>query len=217
MSPSLDPTPRAPVRPSSEQPQGLLGWTLVLRWDTHVPHFILVNELPGEHCTAFQISPLKQTVPSQAHSCPGLHHWASGGWVGDPSSIFLGASALPFLLLWGSCSGQLRLRRRFGPDACQSDPLPKTQVGCLIAQAVPNFLVPGTVPWKTIFPQTGRWFQNDSSTFVYCTSFLSSSHQLHLRSSGVRPQRWGTPALINSRIERTASIDQGHLGAPGGL
>ena len=56
----------------------------------------------------------------------------------------------------------------------------------------------GPVWWKTICPQTagwggGQWFQDDRSTL--CTLFLLLSHQHHLRSSGIRIQRMGTPAL----------------------
>ena len=41
------------------------------------------------------------------------------------------------------------------------------------------------------------WFQNDSiSLHLLCTLFLLLLHQLHLRSSGIRSQRLGTPALL---------------------
>ena len=38
----------------------------------------------------------------------------------------------------------------------------------------------------------GGWFGDDSSTLHL---FLLLLHQLHLRSSGIRSQRLGTPAL----------------------
>ena len=58
----------------------------------------------------------------------------------------------------------------------------------------------GPVWWKTICPQTagwwGWWFRDDQSTLcLLCILFLLLSHQLHLRSSGIRIQRLGTPAL----------------------
>ena len=40
------------------------------------------------------------------------------------------------------------------------------------------------------------WFRDDSNTLrLLCTLFLSLLHQLHLRSSGIRSQRLGTPVL----------------------
>ena len=45
------------------------------------------------------------------------------------------------------------------------------------------------------------WFQDDSNTLcLLCTLFLSLLHQLHLRSSGIRSQRLGTPVLSYSLI-----------------
>ena len=50
---------------------------------------------------------------------------------------------------------------------------------------------------KTIFPRTGvggGWFQDDSRALhLFCTLFLLLVHQLHLRSSGFRSWRLGTP------------------------
>ena len=43
-----------------------------------------------------------------------------------------------------------------------------------------------------------EWFGDDSSTLhLLCTLFLLLLHPLHLRSSGIRYQRLGTPALKN--------------------
>ena len=59
-----------------------------------------------------------------------------------------------------------------------------------------TFLAKGLVSWKAIFPWTWRleWFQDDLSTLhLLCTLFLLILHQLHLRSSGIRSQRLGTP------------------------
>ena len=60
----------------------------------------------------------------------------------------------------------------------------------------PNFLAPGTSFMKGDFShhlEKGGWFQNDSSALhLLCTLFLLL-HQLHLRSSGIRSRRLGTP------------------------
>ena len=45
------------------------------------------------------------------------------------------------------------------------------------------------------------WFGDDSNVlhlFIYLLLFLLLLHQLHLRSSGIRSQRLGTPALLQS-------------------
>ena len=43
----------------------------------------------------------------------------------------------------------------------------------------------------------GRWFQDDSSAlYLLCTLFLSLLHHLHLRLSGIKYQRLGTPVSI---------------------
>ena len=42
----------------------------------------------------------------------------------------------------------------------------------------------------------GRWFGDDSSAlYLLCTLFLLWWHQFHLRSSDIRSQKLGTPAL----------------------
>ena len=42
--------------------------------------------------------------------------------------------------------------------------------------------------------EKGGWFQDDSSALhLLCTLFLLLLHQLHLRSSGIRSRRLGTP------------------------
>ena len=44
---------------------------------------------------------------------------------------------------------------------------------------------------------SGGWFGDDSSALhLLCPLFLLLLHQLHLRSSGVRSQRSGTPAIM---------------------
>ena len=55
----------------------------------------------------------------------------------------------------------------------------------------------GLVSWKAIFLGTRLgWFHDGSSAFHFlCTFFLFFLHQLHLRSSGVRPQTLRTSAL----------------------
>ena len=88
----------------------------------------------------------------------------------------------------------------------------------LFKPAVPQpFRHQGQVSWKTTFPQTGvgRWFGDDSSTLhLLWILFLSLLHHLHLRSSGIRSWRSGTPgsshhsvvfvmaALANEYIEK---------------
>ena len=58
----------------------------------------------------------------------------------------------------------------------------------------------GPVSWKTIFPCDGGCFRDDSSTLhLLGTLFLFLLHQLHLRSSGIRSQRLGTPDLKDSQ------------------
>ena len=70
---------------------------------------------------------------------------------------------------------------------------------------VPNLLAPGTSFVEDNF-STDRargegWFQGDSSTWhLLCILFLLLLNQLHLRSSGIRSQRLGTPALENRQI-----------------
>ena len=52
--------------------------------------------------------------------------------------------------------------------------------------------------WKTIFPhpRVGEWLGDDSSALhLLCTLCLLLLYQLHLRSSGIRSQRLGTPAF----------------------
>ena len=59
------------------------------------------------------------------------------------------------------------------------------------------------VSWKTIFPWTGRegWFGDDSSAFT--VHFISINlHQLHLRSSGIRPNSLQTSILKDARLLR---------------
>ena len=69
---------------------------------------------------------------------------------------------------------------------------------------VPNvFLVPGTSSAGDNFSMDGGVVgrgegvvQDDSSVFhLSCSLFLLLLHQLHLRSSGIRSQRLGTPGL----------------------
>ena len=48
------------------------------------------------------------------------------------------------------------------------------------------------------------WFQDDSSALhLLCTSFLSLLCQLHLRPSGIRSQRLGSPELQNTSGSQT--------------
>ena len=57
----------------------------------------------------------------------------------------------------------------------------------------------GPVPGRQFFHRWGRgWrcFRDDSRALhLLCTLFLLLSHQLHLRSSGIRSQKSGTPTV----------------------
>ena len=48
-----------------------------------------------------------------------------------------------------------------------------------VEQQSPAFLAPGTVSWKTIFPQMGAggiWFQDDSFIYSKMTIYLSNKY-----------------------------------------
>ena len=68
---------------------------------------------------------------------------------------------------------------------------------------VPTFLAPGTGFMEDPFYHRqggvcGGWFWDDSNIFhLLCTLFLIVLHHLHLRSSGVRSRRLGTPVLAH--------------------
>ena len=54
----------------------------------------------------------------------------------------------------------------------------------------------GPVLWKTIFPPSrglGGWFGDDLNALHLLFTLFLLLHQLHLRSSGVRSQKLGTP------------------------
>ena len=58
----------------------------------------------------------------------------------------------------------------------------------------------GPIIWKTIFPRmrSGGWFHDDSNALcLLCNVFLLLLHHLHLRSSGIRSWRLGTPEIEN--------------------
>ena len=64
---------------------------------------------------------------------------------------------------------------------------------------VPNlFVEDNSFPWMRGW---GRGWSGDDSRALHLlyTLFLSLLHRLHLRSSGVRPWRLGTPVLDGSR------------------
>ena len=71
----------------------------------------------------------------------------------------------------------------------------------LVKQRSPGpFWHQGPVSWKIIFPWTGAgwgvYFQNDSSTsHLLYILFQLLLDQLHLRSSGIRSRRLGTPVV----------------------
>ena len=64
---------------------------------------------------------------------------------------------------------------------------------------VPNFLAPwtGFAEFESSMDWGGGWFQDDSSALhVLCTLFLLLLHQFHLRSSGLKSRRLGTPVKL---------------------
>ena len=66
---------------------------------------------------------------------------------------------------------------------------------CTLEQQYPTFLAPGTGLVEDNFSTD---LGDDSSTLrLSCTLFLFLLHQRHLRKSGIRSQRLGTPALKN--------------------
>ena len=75
----------------------------------------------------------------------------------------------------------------------------------LVTSGHQSFGHQGAFLWKTTLPQTtvGGWFGDDSNTFyLLCLLFLLLLllPQLHLRSSGIRSWRLGTPALSPSKF-----------------
>ena len=76
--------------------------------------------------------------------------------------------------------------------------------------AVPNlFWHQEPVSWSPVFPWTvgEGWFGDDSNTLhLLCILFLLLLHQFHLRSSGIKSWKLGTPALgekmflVSSRV-----------------
>ena len=57
---------------------------------------------------------------------------------------------------------------------------------------------------RQFFHWPGGWFRDDSSELhSLCILFLLLLHQLHFRSSGIRPQRLGTLAADNSMISNS--------------
>ena len=69
----------------------------------------------------------------------------------------------------------------------------------ILWQQFPTFLAQGTISVEDNFSMDqgggGGWFLDDSSVLrLLCTLFLLLFHQLHLRSSGIRSWRLGTPA-----------------------
>ena len=68
----------------------------------------------------------------------------------------------------------------------------------LLEQQSPTVLESGSSSVEDNFPVDGAggWFQDDSSTaHLLCTLFTLLLHQFHLRSSGIRSWRLGTPGL----------------------
>ena len=65
-----------------------------------------------------------------------------------------------------------------------------------------HFLAPGTGLMEDNFStDCGAWFQDSSSILrLLCALFLLLLHQLHLRSSGIKSWRLGTPVLWHLQI-----------------
>ena len=71
----------------------------------------------------------------------------------------------------------------------------------ILWQQFPIFVAQGTISVEDHFSMDrgggGGWFLDDSSVLhLLCTLFLLLFHQLHLRSSGIRSWRLGTPAKV---------------------
>ena len=81
----------------------------------------------------------------------------------------------------------------------------------LSKQWSPTFLASGTNFVEDNFSMgqgRGRgWFQDASSaSLLLCTLFLLLSHHLHLRESGIRSQRLGTPTLKDTALGSTGRL-----------
>ena len=82
------------------------------------------------------------------------------------------------------------------PSSLANQHLPQGAPGPSRAVVPSLFGNQGLVSWKIILPQTAvGWFQDDSSTLHLLCTLLLLLQQLHLRSSGIRCQKLGTPAL----------------------
>jgi len=75
---------------------------------------------------------------------------------------------------------------------------------CPVSQQPPTFWAPGSGFVEDNFfhgLSEGGWFGDDSSTLhLLCTLFLLLLHLLHLRSSGIRSWRLGTPAVSGIQL-----------------
>ena len=81
----------------------------------------------------------------------------------------------------------------------------------LSKQWSPTFLASGTNfvedNFSTDQGRGGGWFQDASRALhLLCTLFLLLSHQCHLRESGIRSQRLGTPALKDTALGSTGRL-----------
>ena len=86
-------------------------------------------------------------------------------------------------------------------------------------QQSPTFLAPGTGFMEENFSmdwgcRAGGYFQDDSSTshVLYILFQLLLLHQFHLRSSGIRSQRLGTPAVTLMEPSLSSGSLLSHLG-----
>ena len=106
-----------------------------------------------------------------------------------------------------------------GPHSGHSrEVLPCPPTPCELRGSSPQlwgpFLAPGANFLKDSFSTDlwdEGWFRDDSRVLhLLCTLFLLVLHQLHLRASGIRSSRLGTPALGAGRLKK-APGDSGDL------
>ena len=91
-----------------------------------------------------------------------------------------------------------------------------------LSQCAPTFLAPGTSFVEDNISRTGdgAWLWNDSGTLhLLCTLFLLLLYQLHLRSSGMRSWRLGTPNLshpsgLTHKFAHTVTLFKGPAASP---
>ena len=131
----------------------------------------------------WQSTPVFLPGESQGRGEPGGLPSMGSHRVGhDWSDLAAAAAAATFIIMW---QDPVAIMLFTSQNNLCSSPQPFGHQGLLL--------------WKTVFPRTqvGWWFPDDSSTLhLLCTLVLLLLHQLHLRSSGIRSQRLGTPDMV---------------------